>query len=225
MLVAKVPAEGASGQLPKGAFVLDLAAGTCACPGGQQTADLRPLKGGGGLFHFAAATCAACPLRAQCVKGAGGRTVRVHPQEGLLQAARARQASPAGRADRVRRQVVEHRIARLVQLGIRQARYVGRTKTLFQLLMAAAVANLTLLANAGPDGTASAAVAGAVLALAGLLLAHRSRPARPGGPHLAPAAAGRWVRWGRPLASLIPPHRRQDGRFSAGLLAARDSQE
>ncbi len=165
------------------AFVLDLAAGTCACPGGQQTADLRPLKGGGGLFHFAAATCAACPLRGQCVKGTGGRTVRLHPQEPLLQAARARQASPAGREDRARRQVVEHRIARLVQLGIRQARYVGRAKTLFQLLMAAAVANLTLLANAGPDGTDSAAVAGAVLALAVLLLAHRSRSERPEAPN------------------------------------------
>ncbi len=35
-----------------------------------------------------------------------------------------------------------------VQLGIRQARYCGRTKTLFQLCLAAAVANLTLLAAA-----------------------------------------------------------------------------
>ena len=34
------------------------------------------------------------------------------------------------------RQVVEHRLARLVPLGIRQARRVGRRKTLFQLLMA-----------------------------------------------------------------------------------------
>ena len=42
--------------------------------------------------------------------------------------------------------MVEHRIARLVQLGIRQARYFGRTKTLFQVCLAAAVANLTLLA-------------------------------------------------------------------------------
>ena len=182
VLVAKVPAEGASGQFPKGAFLLDLAAGTCACPGGQQTADLRPLKGGGGLFHFAAATCAACPLRAQCVKGVGGRTVRVHPQEALLQAARARQASPAGRADRVRRQVVEHRIARLVQLGIRQARYVGRTKTLFQLLMAAAVANLTLLANSATAEADGHAVAGAAFALAVVLLARRSRPHSSEGP-------------------------------------------
>jgi hypothetical protein len=33
-------------------------------------------------------------------------------------------------------------------LGIRQARYFGRTKTLFQVCLAGAVANLTLLATA-----------------------------------------------------------------------------
>jgi hypothetical protein len=42
--------------------------------------------------------------------------------------------------------VVEHRLARLVQLGIRQARYIGRTKIVFQVCLAAAVANLTILA-------------------------------------------------------------------------------
>ena len=42
---------------------------------------------------------------------------------------------------------VEHRLARLVQLGIRQARYFGRTKTRFQLYLAATVANLTLVAG------------------------------------------------------------------------------
>jgi len=52
------------------------------------------------------------------------------------------------------RTVVVHRIARLVQLGIRKSRFFGRRKTTFQLLMAAAVANLTLIANAtGPMGT------------------------------------------------------------------------
>ena len=40
----------------------------------------------------------------------------------------------------------EHRLGRLVQLGIRQARYFGRAKTLFQLFMTATVANLTLVA-------------------------------------------------------------------------------
>jgi hypothetical protein len=177
-LVAKVPAEQNGGRFTKGDFTLDLEAGTCSCPGGQQSCDFWPRPGGGGLFRFAADVCAACPLRAQCLKGRGGRSVRIHPQEGLLQAARAEQASPAGRAYRARRQVVEHRIARLVQLGIRQARYVGRTKTLFQLLLAATVANLTLPANAGPDDTASAAVVGTVSALAGLPLAHGSRSVR-----------------------------------------------
>jgi hypothetical protein len=43
------------------------------------------------------------------------------------------------------RVVVEHRIARLVQLGIRRSRYFGRTKTRWQVVMAAVVANLSLV--------------------------------------------------------------------------------
>ena len=66
----------------------------------------------------------------------------MHPQEQLLRAARRTQASPAGQAALADRQVAEHRLARLGQLGIGQARYVGRKKTRFQLLLAATVANL-----------------------------------------------------------------------------------
>jgi transposase len=145
-LIAKVPELQNQGYFVKTDFQIDLEAGTCTCPNGQTTADLRPAKDGGGLFVFATELCAACPLRAQCTRGRGGRTVQLHPQEALLQQARELQASPAFAEARQRRQVVEHRIARLVQLGIRQARYVGRTKTLFQVCLAAAVANLTLLA-------------------------------------------------------------------------------
>ena len=65
----------------------------------------------------------------------------------MLQQARTLQKSDGYAEYRQRRVVVEHRLARLVQLGVRQARYFGRTKTLFQLLMAAAVANLTLVAG------------------------------------------------------------------------------
>ena len=72
--------------------------------------------------------------------------MQLHPQEALLQTARAFQQSPSFAPYRALRQVVEHRIARLAQLGIRQARYRGRTKTLFQAYIAAAVANLTRLA-------------------------------------------------------------------------------
>lgn len=72
----------------------------------------------------------------------------LHPQEALLQQARRFQKSEAFAGYRKRRQVAEHRLARLVQLGIRQARYFGRVKTNFQLLLAATVANLTLVATA-----------------------------------------------------------------------------
>ena len=56
-------------------------------------------------------------------------------------------------------------LARLVQLGIRQSRYFGRAKTLFQLYLAATVANLTLVAaKAGMTGeTGSHPISGSVL--------------------------------------------------------------
>ena len=90
-----------------------------------------------------------CPLRAQCIaaKGRRGRRVLIHPQEALLQQARALQQSAGYDQYRKRRVAVEHRLARLVQLGIRQARYFGRTKTKSQLYLAATVANLTLVAG------------------------------------------------------------------------------
>lgn len=89
------------------------------------------------------------PLRSQCIsaKGRKGRWVLIHPQEALLQQARALQQGAGYDEYRGRRVVVEHRLARLVQLGIRQSRYFGRTKTKFQLYLAATVANLTLVAG------------------------------------------------------------------------------
>jgi len=156
-LVAKVADRPASEQFPKQDFQIDLETKTCTCPAGEvcTTVTVRGGKDSEGndlkaeAFHFDPATCAACAKRAQCVKaGPGkGRTVTLHPQEKLLQEARAFQKSESFAPYRAARQVAEHRIARLMQLGVRQARYFGRTKTLFQLLMAATVANLTLVAT------------------------------------------------------------------------------
>jgi hypothetical protein len=203
-LVAKIGPATNQGRFPKTAFRIDLDVLSCTCPGGQTTSDLKQGGPGPGRFHFAAAVCGPCPLRAQCLKGAGARTVDLHAQEGLLQAARELQASPAFGEYRRRRQVVEHRLARLVQLGIRQARYVGRTKTLFQLLMAAAVANLTLLATAAAAEPAPAVVVGPVLALAGLLLGLWGGLERSEAPDW-----GRWpvapTRAGSPLRPALPP--------------------
>jgi transposase len=160
-LVARVPDRPKTGYFAKGDFQIDLTdpkAPTCTCPAGQQTTRLVGKSGykdrngknvQANAFQFDPALCDLCPLRAQCVKTTlgKGRTVSLHPQEGLLQEARAFQKSEAFAPYRKWRQVVEHRLARLMQLGVRQARYFGRAKTLFQLLLAATVANLTLVAT------------------------------------------------------------------------------
>jgi hypothetical protein len=159
-LLAKVPKQPRSDFFTKDDFDIDLGSVTCRCPAGQTTTTL--IKAGWHespsgqrtqmhAFRFSAKVCGDCPLRAKCFKRSAGnqhgRHVRLHPQEAKFQAARLWQRSPAFDDFRKQRQVVEHRIARLVQLGIRQARYVGRRKTLFQVLLAATVANLTLVAG------------------------------------------------------------------------------
>jgi hypothetical protein len=209
-LYAKAAVLPNHGGFPKTAFQLDLDAATgptCTCPSGCTTAKLAPCGKGRQVFVFPLAVCTACPLRAQCLTEPNrrttrrtGRTVLLHPQERLLQAARAFQQSPAFAEVRRRRQAAEHRLARLVQLGLRQARFVGRAKTLFQLAMAATIANLTLLASqhlAHPpsQGTFFGSATSAVMftaAVVVLLLAH------------ALADRGTWSRRRRHLACWRP---------------------
>ena len=171
-LVAKVPGRPDRKHFPKNDFHLDLAAGSCTCPAGQVTHTIVPAgkrtDGAGRVyrlqaFQFDGAVCGVCPLRSQCIAAQGrqGRRVQIHPQEGLLQQARALQQSAAYDEYRARRVVVEHRLARLVQLGIRQSRYFGRVKTKFQLYLAATVANLTLVAGKiGLSGSIGGGAAG-----------------------------------------------------------------
>ena len=158
-----MPDRPNSKQFPKDDFVIDLVAGSCTCRAGRATRQLVPMTTRSDLtgctykpegFHFDGAVCGTCPLRPQCTSARSGvgRTVRLHPreallQEALLQEARAFQQSPAYDEYRRRRVVAEHRLARLVQLGIRQARYFGRAKTNYQLYLATTVANISLLTD------------------------------------------------------------------------------
>ena len=163
-LIARVPDRPNRSHFPKEDFRIDLESGTCTCPAGQVTRTIVPAGRRTGqmgrtyrleAFRFDAAVCGAGTLRSQCLaaKPGTGRTLRLHPQEALLQQARARQHSEGFAGYRQRRVVVEHRLARLVQLGVRQSRYFGRIKTRFQLYLAATVANLTLVAaKAGMTG-------------------------------------------------------------------------
>ena len=180
-LIARVPGRPDRKHFPKDDFVIDLAAGSCTCPAGQVTHTIVPAGKRTNrtgrvhrlqAFQFDGAECRTCPLRSQCIaaKGRKGRRVMIHPQEALLQQGRALQQSTHYDEYRARRVVVEHRLARLVQLGLRQSRYFGRVKTRCQLYLAATVANLTLVAakagltektGSGPNAS-SAQVAGMV---------------------------------------------------------------
>ena len=158
MFVPREPATGFSRQYP----CQGDSRGPCTCPAGQVTSHRVPMatrtdrsgrvcKTTG--FRFEGAVCGACALRPRCVaaRPGMGRTGRLHPhQEGLLQQARALQHSPAFAVYRRLRVTAEHRLARLTQLGMRQARCFGRAKTKCQLYLAATVANLTLVAS--PSG-------------------------------------------------------------------------
>jgi hypothetical protein len=74
-----------------------------------------------------------------------GREVTLHPQEAQLQAARAFEQTDSFKKQYRQRNVAEHRLARLMALGLRQARAMGHAKVLLQAALAATVASLTLL--------------------------------------------------------------------------------
>ena len=186
-LVAKVGRHGRRGQIPKEEFQINLEDMTCTCPAGQTTktlikagkwTDRHGEKHQSWAFLFDADVCNACDRRPGCTKAKAcrGRSIRLHPQERLLQQAREFQRSDAFKEYSQIRQTAEHRLARLVQLGVRQARYFGRRKTLFQLLLAATVANLTLVASKteqnGSEDSPSLSLSSSILAFGKSIWSH-----------------------------------------------------
>ena len=146
LLTAKVPVSHNGDCFPKAAFVIDLDRMEVSCPAGRTTTNYSASgQNRAGRFVFAAADCRACSLRSQCVRGDKPRSISIQHEERLHQQARVHNQSEAGKKTLRQRVVVEHRIARLVGLGIRQSRYFGRQKTCFQVVLAAVVANLTLV--------------------------------------------------------------------------------
>ena len=163
-LVAKVPPVTNGGRFPKTDFDINLEAGSVTCPAGVTTTDARPARDHKGRpttrFVFAPATCAACPLAAQCTTAKGGRQIMVSVHEARIAAARATQDDPTTRALLRRRSKIERKIDHLQDLGMRKARYRGRRKTRLQALLAATVANFKRLGVLDAFN-ASAAVAAA----------------------------------------------------------------
>jgi transposase len=160
-LVAPVAHAPHTGRFTKEDFQCTDDRSEVRCPAGQITGTYYERRAtsatgrtmGYRRFVFHQDQCKECPLRSQCVKEKTPfRTVSFHEHETLVREARQFQRTDAFHAIYRRRIAVEHRIARPIQLGLRQARYFGTSKVLFQLAMTAALANLTLVAAQRPFG-------------------------------------------------------------------------
>lgn len=142
--------RAADPEVDKSAFNIDLEANQVTCPQGHTSSTFQEVKDDQGRpikrFVFPRAVCESCPLFARCVRSqTQGRTVTTHYHEGLLQAARQREATPEFEILYRLRPIVERKIAELVDHGLRQARYVGRCKKQLQALWTAAAVNLKRL--------------------------------------------------------------------------------
>jgi hypothetical protein len=169
-LLAKVPKEvSRNGLFVKSDFDLDLENDRVSCPAGKTTTTFSTSSEGAKTFTLGSA-CAECPLRSACTTSKSGRSVSVHPQEARLQEARAYQKTPAGKAHLRQRVVVEHRLARLGQLGISQARYRSRVKTRFQLMVASSLANFRWIWNQEAGQGAQPSKNGLLLPQSGVVL-------------------------------------------------------
>jgi Transposase DDE domain/Transposase domain (DUF772) len=125
-------------------FRVDPQAGTVACPAGA-TATITA----SGQASFAR-YCQRCPLRGRCTTAKHGRTVRIHPHEDELRAAR-RRATTRGFQQSYRRwrPMVERSIAWLVADGCRRVPYRGIERNQAWWSLRVAAVNLRRLLGLG----------------------------------------------------------------------------
>ena len=116
------------------------------CPAGQRVA-ITPK--GAAVFGI---RCRTCPLASRCTTSKDGRTLRLHPHEDEMIAARRRAEQPDFVASYRRwRPMVERSIAWLVADNHRRVRYRGVRRNQFGLSLRVAAINLRRLVNLGLD--------------------------------------------------------------------------
>lgn len=189
-VVAKAPPVGRRGiEFTLEDFKINAKRGIATCPAGKQSTRRDRVKAPDGWrYMFSRKDCNECALRSKCTTAritARSVTITEHTKE--LQQHRRYQRTKAFAKTYRRRVVVEHRIARLAQLGVRQARYFGRARVALQVSLAAAVGNLTLAASKARPMTKNGLRA-LGSALRGLLpwLVPFNPMRRPDGPHSLP---------------------------------------
>ena len=126
-------------------FAVDEQAGTVTCPAGvTRTMSARR----NAIFG---AACACCPLRDRCTAAKDGRTMSIHPHEGLLRAARAQARTSEFRQAYPTRSAVERIIAWTATRSGRRVRlrYTGTAKNNAWLHDRCAAINLRTLLRHG----------------------------------------------------------------------------
>jgi hypothetical protein len=105
-------------------FTIDEDRRTVTCPAGvtRQISAARTVTFG--------AACASCPLRPRCTTARDGRSMSIHPHEGLLRAARAQARTPQFKKAYPTRSAIERTIAwTATQNGHRiRLRYLGTAR-------------------------------------------------------------------------------------------------
>ena len=126
-------------------FTVDEEHGTVTCPAGQ----VRPVSPARTVTFGAA--CAGCPLRDRCTTAKDGRSMTIHPHEGLLRAARAQARTEEFKQAYPTRSSVERIIAWIAtQNGHRvRLRYIGAAKNDAWLHTRCAAINLRTLLRHG----------------------------------------------------------------------------
>jgi hypothetical protein len=125
-------------------FRIDRSAGILRCPAGVTA----PIASSGQVSF--ARWCQGCPLRRRCTTAKGGRTIRLHPHEDELRAARRRATTRSFQASYRRwRPMVERSIAWLVADGCRRVPYRGIDRNELWWSLRVAAVNLRRLLALG----------------------------------------------------------------------------
>ncbi len=144
------PVRNSTGGFTKEDFAVDLAGGTVTCPAGH-TVPVHFGRSGEGKASFKG-HCRHCPLKDQCTPSHRGRTIWLHPQEGLLHRARAEQKTPEwGNRYKATRPIVERKISHFMRRawGGRKARVRGAKRIATDVTNRAAALNWARLAALG----------------------------------------------------------------------------
>jgi len=145
--------QRALGGYGKDAFAIDWQAQVATCPQGHRSVGWTAPQPGRSrdtvLIRFAAATCRACPVQAQCRRGHEGRRLTLTPPavHAALQARRSEQGTRAFVQAYALRAGVEGTISQAVRTTrLRRTPYVGLSKTHLHHVAIAAGLNLKRIA-------------------------------------------------------------------------------